>query len=448
MTPSLAGPAEVKGFYQKIRDLLQPILIIFFLVAPWIQIQNQPMLLFDVVHRHFVFFGSTFYAHEAPLLFYLLILLILAIFFVTAIFGRLWCGWVCPQTVFLNAVFNRVEKWMLGPYAKRMAFYKQEDSFVKKMKILLVYAVFFVLCWVLSHSFAAYFLGAATITNFVMDGPGSHMLAFVVCSIMTIVLFFNFAFFREKLCVYVCPYGRFQNALIDRNSLVVFYDEIRGEPRAKASSVSPSAFDKGDCVDCRRCVNVCPAKIDIRAGFQLECIACGQCIDACNDVMKKLKRPEKLIRYETGNQKPITFKRFRLALYAALMVLFAGGFAYSLYQRADVDFQFNRPAHLPFSAREQDGQKILQNQIHLHIKNQTQKKYELQLSLSEKNQARGYRLLSPALHLELEPGQDIKTTAFIEIPVSQYQADFAEIEMLLQNDKIQLRRVFQFIRQD
>lgn len=445
MIPSIAGPAEVKGFYQKIRDLLQPFLIVLFLAAPWIQIQNQPMLLFDVVQRHFVLFGSTFFAHEAPLLFYLVILLVLAIFFVTAIFGRLWCGWVCPQTVFLNAVFNRIEKWILGTYAKRRVFYQQEDSFAKRIKILTVYAVFLILCWALSHSLAAYFLGASTITRFIVEGPQAHQLAFTVCSVMTVALFFNFAFFREKLCIYVCPYGRFQNALIDRNSLVVFYDEIRGEPRAKVSS---AMTDQGDCVDCRRCVNVCPVKIDIRDGFQFDCIACGQCIDACDAVMKKLKRPERLIRYETGNQKPIALKRFRLGLYAVLIFLFAAGFIYSLVQRADVDFQFSRPSSHPFSARVENGEKFLQNQIHLHIKNQTQQKYDLQLSLSEKDQTRGYRLLSPALNLVLEPGQDIKTTAFIEILAVRHRSDETQLELVLQNKKIQIQRAFQFIRQD
>lgn len=443
---TIAGPAEAKGLYQRIRDLLHPILIIFFLAAPWIQVRGEPLFLFDVFNRHFVFFGSTFYSHEAPLLFFLLILVILIIFFITAIYGRLWCGWACPQTVFLNSVYSRVERWILGNYGKRMAFYKSEDSLTKKLKLLSVYFAFLVISWILSHSFVAYFVGAATITNFVMEGPSAHMGTFIVCSVMTGALFFNFTFFRENLCMYVCPYGRFQNALIDRNSLTVYYDDIRGEPRGKVSKINDEP--KGDCVDCLRCVHVCPAKIDIRNGFQLDCISCGQCIDACDAVMTKLKRPTRLIRYETGNQKPITFKRFRLVLYGVLIVLFSAGLIWSLYQRADIDLNISRSHKTPFSARMSGDQKILQNQIQLHIKNQTQKVIPIQLSLSEANQQSGYQLLSPAVELELDPGQDLKTTAFIEIQADKFDFEKNEIDIFLKQGDTQMHRSLKFIRQD
>lgn len=435
-----SGPAEVKGFYQKIRDLLQPVLIILFVAAPWIQIRGEPMILFDIVNRHFVFFGSTFYSHEAPLLFFLAILLVLSIFLVTAVFGRLWCGWTCPHTVFLNAVFNRVEKWILGSYAQRQLFYKSEDSVKKKTKILFLYLAYLVICWVLSHSFVAYFVGAGTITSFILEGPHLHMSTFLLCSAMTIVLFFNFAFFREKLCLYICPYGRFQNALIDRNSVVVRYDQMRGEPRSKMASYDS---DKGDCVDCRRCVSVCPAKIDIRDGFQLDCISCGQCIDACDAVMTKMKRPERLIRYETGNQKPITLKRFRLALYALLIVLFTFGLVWSLYQRHDIDIAINRSHMMPFSSRMEGEKRILQNQIQIHLKNQSQKIQQIRLTVSE-----GFILSSPAVELKLEPQQDLKTTAFIEIPAEQYSFDNNEVTITLKADDLELKRALKFIRQD
>lgn len=442
---TLAGPAEVKGFYQKIRDLLQPVLIVFFLAAPWIQIRGEPVLLFDIFNRHFIFFGSTFYSHEAPLLFFLVILLVLSIFLVTALFGRLWCGWTCPQTVFINAVFNRVERWIVGSYSQRMVFYKSESSLGKTTKLLFLYFVFFALCWVLSHSFVAYFLGASTITNFIIEGPAAHMSTFIVCSVMTIVLFLNFAFFREKLCSHICPYGRFQNALIDGNSLVVFYDQIRGEPRSKISTYNG---EKGDCVDCNRCVAVCPTKIDIRAGFNLDCISCGQCIDACDAVMQKLNRPQRLIRYETGNQKPITLKRFRLGLYALLIVLFSLGLIWSLHERSDVDISVSRSHQTPFSVRLEGGHKILQNQIQLHIKNQTQKPLEISVSLSPQNESAGYKLLSPAVHIQLEASQDLKTTAFLEIPAEQFIFEKNEIVILLKTQNVQLQRTLKFLRQE
>ncbi len=449
---SFAGPAEVKGYYQKIRDLLHPVLLIIFIAMPWVHFNGEPVFLLDFWNRHFIIFGSVFYAHETPLLFFVVILIVLAIFMVTALFGRLWCGWVCPQTVFLNSVFNRVERWILGSYNKRMLFYKDTDSFSKKLKALSVYVIFFIISWALAHSLVAYFLGAATITSFIEQGPSAHSTTFFVCLGMTFVLFFNFAFFREKLCMYVCPYGRFQNALIDRNTLVVFYDQIRGEPRGKISS-KPLAVgaDKGDCVDCRRCVNVCPAKIDIRNGFQLDCISCGQCVDACNDVMKKINRPGHLIRFETGNQKAITLKRFRLALYALLLLLFLVGFVWSLLLRTNVDLNVSRSHTNPFSVRlaveNSVERKVFQNQILLHIKNQTQKTIDFKLTLSEENEKQGFRLVSPALDISLEPVQDVKTTAFVEIDARAFMGP-SEIVILgrSQSHNDELKRMIKFIR--
>lgn len=443
---SFSGPAEVRGTYQKIRDILQPLLIIFFLVAPWISINNQPMILFDIFNRHFVFFGFTFFSHDAPLLFFLLILIILAIFIVTALFGRLWCGWSCPQTVFIHALFNKVEKLILGNYTQRHAFYNSADSFAKKIKIIFIYTVFMILSWILAHSFVAYFLGAQVVTQYIIDGPVKHWEPFLILSSMTTVLFLNFTFFREKLCFIVCPYGRFQNALIDTNSLVVFYDTLRGEPRGKMTAFSAQTAEKGDCIDCHRCVNVCPTKIDIRQGFQLECIACGKCVDACNEVMHKVKRQPYLIRYETGNQKKITLKRFRLLLYVLLFVVFSGGLAWTLSHRSLIDFRMTRSQANPFSVRYDGSNKIIVNQIHLHVKNQTETPIKMTLTLSEKNSSDGYRLSTPAFELELQSHQDVKIPAFLEIDEKLFSMQNNKIDLILKANGTVLQKTIPFIR--
>lgn len=442
-TYSFSGPAEVRGFYQKIREVLQPVLILFFMVPPWVTINGQPMILFDLYNRHFVFFGFMFFSHDAPLLFFLLILIILAIFIVTAVFGRLWCGWTCPQTVFIHALFNKIEKFVLGKNVKRQLFYRAEDSLQKKSKILLLYALFFITSWILAHSLVAYFLGADKVTKYIFEGPEKHLEAFVILTIMTGALFVNFTFFREKICFVVCPYGRFQNALIDTNSLVVFYDFIRGEPRGKLSATA----DKGDCVDCSRCVNVCPTKIDIRKGFQLECISCAKCIDACNEVMYKIGRQPNLIRYETGNQKKITLKRFRLILYVLLLLVFSGGFIWTLSQRSLIDFSLTRAHTSPFGVRHDGTKRILINQIQLHIQNQTNAPQKIVLELSEKNSRDGFTLSTPAVRLELQGQQDIKIPAFLEIAEDLYrQQESGKIELLLKTSDAVLKKQIQFIR--
>jgi cytochrome c oxidase accessory protein FixG len=410
---------------------------------PWLRIDQKPALLLDFYNRHFVFFGFSFFSHDAPLLFFLVILLVLSIFTVTAIFGRLWCGWSCPQTVFLHSVFNKIEKRMLGSYGQRQKFFNSDETVSKKIKILTLYGVFFLVCWVLAHSFVAYFLGSDAVVSSILEGPLLHLKAFSILSAMTLVLFLNFAFFREKLCFYICPYGRFQNALIDSNTLVVFYDMLRGEPRGKLTAHNA---EKGDCVDCKRCVTVCPVKIDIRQGFQQECIACGKCIDACNEVMHKIKRPTSLIRYETGDGKKITWKRFRLALYAGLIVIFMGAFIWALESRSKVDFNITRASGNPFSVRVQNGVRTFQNQFQIHMKNQTEMPLMVELQLSEVNQKEGYTLLSSAQQVQLQPEADFKTSAFIEINETDFKSEQSDLQLQLKFKDQSLVRPLKFIR--
>lgn len=426
MSP-FAGPAEVRGRLETIRNILHPILILIFLLLPWLRLGGEPLFLFDIFNRHFILFGSTFYSHEAPLLFFVLILTILSIFIVTALYGRLWCGWACPQTVFLHSVFNQIEKIFLGRHVKRVLFYKTESSLIKTVQVFLIYFIFLCISWVLSHSFIAYFIGSDIVTQYIVDGPRVHMQAFIVLSIITIILFFNFSIFREKVCFYVCPYGRFQNALIDNNSLTVYYDSLRGEPRGKLSAANVGA-NNGDCIDCKMCVRACPTKIDIRQGFQLECISCGKCVDACDEVMTKINRPTKLIRYETGNLKKINLKRFRLYLYGILYSVFLIGFIWLLASRQIVEIDISRSRAVPFANRIDVNQKIYVNQFQFHVKNNSLRVVSLETHLSSHNILTGFRLSSPLVKTQLAAQQDLNVPVFIEIS----EADLTSKHQLLE----------------
>lgn len=426
---TFSGPAEVQGSFQNWRQKLHPVLLGIFLFLPWIKVNNAPFFLFDFAHNHFIFFGSTFFSHEMPLLFYVIILTILIIFIITALFGRLWCGWACPQTVFIHAVFNNIEKMFLGSYTKRVLLFRTEDSLNKKGKLLLLYTIFMIVCWVIAHSLLAYFIGADHVIQYILEGPAQHQALFSTLVVMTIMLFYNFTFLREKFCAQICPYGRFQNALIDENTLVVAYDESRS-----------------DCIDCNRCVNVCPVKIDIRDGFQFDCISCGRCIDACEAVMSKIKKPMHLIRYATANQKPTTVKTFRLGLYMGLFLLFTGGLSFSLWQRSPLDFILTRAGSNAFSIRTENGHKIFQNQIQLHLKNQTSSDMQLSLSLSKESSISGFELLTPEKYFNLKPTQDLKIPAFVEINEAQYLANHSLVELQINLGDEVIRQTIKFIK--
>jgi cytochrome c oxidase accessory protein FixG len=314
-------PAITFGPWWKARRAVAWLLIVFFASLPWIEIEGFPAVFLDIEHRHFHLFGTMLGLSEVWLLFFVITGWVFLIYATTAFLGRIWCGWTCPQTVYLEHVFRVVDRLFEGDHVSRTKIDAQPWS--EPSKLLRrggrLFAYLF-LCWAIAHIFLAYFISIPGLYPMITEAPLAHPAAFVAMAVATGGLFFNFWWFREQLCLIICPYGRLQSALIDDDSVIVGYDEKRGEPRGKAAPGIPA----GDCVDCRRCVQVCPTGIDIRQGLQMECIACTACIDACDDVMTKLKRPTGLVRYASlrelnGGQ--TRFLRPRTILYAAMLVV-------------------------------------------------------------------------------------------------------------------------------
>lgn len=312
-------PADVAGRFALARKTSAFGLIIFYLSLPWIQIGGFPAVFLDVAERRFHLFGWTFVAQDMWLMFFIISGLGFSLFFITALLGRIWCGWACPQTVFLDHVYRRIERWIEGDAVKRRALDAAPMNGEKIFKRSLKHALYIIVSLTITHLFLAYFVSIEELWTMMHEQPLEHWSAFAFVFIFAGALYFNFAWFREQLCIVICPYGRLQSAMIDDDSMVIGYDEKRGEPRGKLNSP-----DTGDCVACNRCVQVCPTGIDIRQGLQMECIGCTACIDACDDVMTRVHKPKGLIRYDSQNRfsgKATHLLRPRTILYSILLLI-------------------------------------------------------------------------------------------------------------------------------
>ena len=288
-------PADTRGFWTNARRGSAALLIAIYLLLPWIPVGGHPAVFLDIASRRFHLFGYTLAFQDVWLLFFVITGLGFGLFFITSLLGRVWCGWACPQTVFLDHVFRRVERWIEGDAVARRKLDAAPWTAPKVAKRIAKQVAFVLLSALITHLFLAYFVSLPEVWNMMRHAPRENWGAFLFMSVATGILYFNFAWFREQLCLVICPYGRLQSVLIDDHSLVIGYDAKRGEPRAKLGIP-----DAGACIDCNRCVQVCPTGIDIRQGLQIECIACAACIDACDEVMTKVKRPTGLIRYDSN----------------------------------------------------------------------------------------------------------------------------------------------------
>ena len=373
-------PAEVTGFFRKHRNWTQLILLTIFLILPWTTLNGHQTILIDVPDREFALFGVLFRAHDTPLLFFILALATLTLAFVTSIWGRVWCGWACPQTVFIDAVYRRIEYWIEGNYRHRRQLRDGPMTFEKAWKTSAKWLAFIFVSSVIAHSFMAYFIGAGDLVAMTQKPPGENWSYFVLVGFFTAVFALDFGWFREQFCVIMCPYGRIQSLLLDQKSLAVVYDVDRGEPRKGL----PSAQGKsGDCVSCNRCVQVCPTGIDIRQGLQMECIACTACVDACDEIMTKVNKPTGLIGYKTLDGSSITLKKPRSILYMLMIGVLSVGLGFSLFTRQPFHFTLLRNQGVPYSEISNvDGTKIILNQFHLHLQNQSAYPTTYQLSVA------------------------------------------------------------------
>lgn len=356
-------PADVRGRFTLVRRLLAYGLIVFYLSLPWIKINGYPAVFLDLAERRFHLFGLTLAAQDMWLLFFVITGLGFSLFFVTALLGRVWCGWACPQTVFLDHIYRVIERWIDGDAVARRALAAAPMSPQKIGRRVLKHGAFIFVSAVLTHLFFAYFVSLPEVWAMVRAAPAEHWSAFAFMAVFTGITYFVFAWFREQVCIVLCPYGRIQSALIDDHSLVIGYDAKRGEPRGKAGTAGA-----GDCVACNRCVHVCPTGIDIRQGLQIECVGCTACIDACDTVMSRLHRPRGLIRYDSQNGfagRPTRWLRPRTVLYGVLLLVGAAVATWALSTVRPANFGVTRMIGAPYVVSDD----FVRNQFFVRIVN-------------------------------------------------------------------------------
>lgn len=326
------SPRPSPGRFLTARRAVAYLLIAIFTLIPYLTYNDRPLILLDLPARRFTLLGRTFLPTDTLLLALLMLGVFLTIFFVTALFGRVWCGWACPQTVYMEFLFRPVERLFEGAPGRVRSGGFRGSGIAKFLK----YVVYVAASAFLAHTFLAYFVGVEQLRHWIIGSPLNHPIGFGVVTAVTALMLFDFGFFREQVCLVACPYGRFQSALLDRHSLIISYDRKRGEPRGKArrkpveaapvdltiGATDEPAPQLGDCIDCHLCVTTCPTGIDIRNGLQIECIACGACVDACDEVMDRMNYPRGLVRYSTQHQidgHPTRVFRWRILVYALLL---------------------------------------------------------------------------------------------------------------------------------
>lgn len=411
------------GRFLSRRRVVAYFLLVLYNVLPWIPIGGKPAILLDLPARQFTFFGATFLPTDTLLLMLFLAGVFVLIFLLTALFGRVWCGWACPQTVYMEFVYRPIERLFDGaPNARG-----KRPTNIKPWRTVFKYMVFVIVSLHLAHTFLAYFTGASNLFDWTMQSPLEHPRAFLLVMSVTGLMVFDFCFFREQTCIVACPYGRFQSVLLDRQSVIIGYDEKRGEPRGKAvrsSRTQPGDISlaqappvRGDCIDCEMCVTTCPTGIDIRKGLQMECIGCAQCIDACDAVMDSIGRPRGLIRYnsqeamETGRSQVL---RARVIFYPLLLLIITTAFVVVLITQPAANITLLRMGGSPYTMLH-SGE--VRNDLRVKIVNRTQftRSYGVQVEGVD-----AARVTSPDLPLTLPPGATATIGASIVVPRSVF----------------------------
>jgi cytochrome c oxidase accessory protein FixG len=370
-------PKKPSGPLHRARLVVGWILLLLFILGPFLQIQGQPLLLLDIIQRKFFIFGVRFWPQDFHLLVLGMMTVIVIILLFTAVYGRLFCGWACPQTIFMELVFRKIEYLIEGDAKQQRRLNQRPWDADKILRKSVKHGIFFGLSFLFGNVFLAYFIGSKAWLEIITDSPIRHLGGLAGMLVFAGAFYFVFAWFREQVCTMVCPYGRLQSVLLDDQSIVVSYDYVRGEPRTKDSKKTVDR-KAGDCVDCFQCVKVCPTGIDIRNGTQLECINCTACIDACNHIMIRLERPKGLIRYASHNSILGKTRRIitpRVIGYTVILVGLIGLLSGMVAARGNIEVTILR---VPGSLYQVQPDHTISNMYTFKIVNKTSEDYHIE----------------------------------------------------------------------
>ncbi|PRD55737.1 cytochrome c oxidase accessory protein CcoG [Sphingobacterium gobiense] len=353
-------------------------LLLFLFVTPFIKINGNPFLMLNIIERKFSIFGSVFYPQDLHIFVFGMLIMMVGIVLFTAVYGRVWCGWTCPQTIFMELIFRRIEYLIEGDWIQQRNLNKGPDSDSRAWKKVLKHTIFLAISFFISNIFLAYIIGADALLNIMTDPVDQHIIGFASIIVFTLVFYAVFTYVREIVCTTLCPYGRLQGVLLDEKSLTVAYDVNRGEPRGK---LKKNDTEQGDCIDCKLCIHVCPTGIDIRNGTQLECVNCTACIDACDTVMDKIGKPKRLIGFYSMDDlseegKSGKKNNMRAIAYSATLVVLTAVFGFLLFSRSEIDGRLLRATGSSYQLRE-DGK--VSNLYTLELLNKSGKEIQFEI---------------------------------------------------------------------
>jgi cytochrome c oxidase accessory protein FixG len=427
-------PLVRKDQFYKYRSWLSYVYFLLFFSAPFIKINGNQFLLFNVIERKFILFGQIFWPQDFFIFVLAMLTGLVCVVLFTIVFGRIFCGWICPQTIFLEMLFRKIEIWIEGePKARK----KLDDGPLTQQKLfkkVAKHSLYLLLSFLIANTFLAYIIGSDELLKIINEPISQHLIGFLGICIFTVVFYLVFSQMRELVCIVACPYGRLQSVMLDKNSLVIAYNYVRGEPRGRLNKAKQTSETKlGDCVDCNLCVAVCPTGIDIRKGTQIECVNCTACIDACDQVMDKINKPRKLIGYyseemiKTGTKPKFTSK---MAAYSFIMAVLICTLLFFVLKRSNVDVTVLRAGGMLYQ-EQKDG--YISNLYNAELLNKTNSKVEIDLKPVDENIK--IKWIQPVTSIQKETST--KATFFVLVPQSLIKETKTSIKInIIQNGKI------------